>query len=119
MVRIGNSACFIGGLDFSRPKAGYSSTIRNGVDSIAVGLATNIPPHNLNETIDAVVALIDDPEIDIDTLMDHIKGPDFPTGGIIMGTMGIREAYLTGRGRVIVRGKTEIEHIKNITEAIS
>ena len=87
----------------------YPNLLVNGSSGIAVGMATNIPPHNLAETIDGVVALIDDPDIDVETLMEHIKGPDFPTGATIMGMAGIREAYLTGRGRVIVRGKSEIE----------
>ena len=81
----------------------------NGSAGIAVGMATNIPPHNLCEVIDACVALIDDPDIDIPGLMQHIPGPDFPTAGIIHGRRGIREAYLTGRGRVVVRARAEIE----------
>src|SRR5215216_6249907 len=81
----------------------------NGAAGIAVGMATNIPPHNLREAIDATVAYIDDPEIDVAGLMQHIKGPDFPTGGIIVGHGGIREAYESGRGRVVVRGKAHIE----------
>ena len=81
----------------------------NGSAGIAVGMATNIPPHNLCEVIDACVALIDDPDIDVPGLMQHIPGPDFPTAGIIHGRRGIREAYLTGRGRVVVRARAEIE----------
>lgn len=81
----------------------------NGSSGIAVGMATNIPPHNLTETINACLALIDNPEADIDTLMQHIPGPDFPTAGIIYGRSGIVEAYRTGRGRIIVRAKTQIE----------
>ncbi|MDD6887880.1 MAG: DNA gyrase subunit A [bacterium] len=81
----------------------------NGSGGIAVGMATNIPPHNLGETIDALVALIDDPDISVDELMQYIPGPDFPTGGIIMGKMGIASAYRTGRGRIVVRARTEIE----------
>ena len=81
----------------------------NGSAGIAVGMATNMAPHNLSESCDAIAAYIDDPDITTDGLMQHIKGPDFPTGGIIMGVSGIREAYETGRGRVVIRSKTEIE----------
>ena len=81
----------------------------NGSSGIAVGMATNIPPHNLAEIIDATIALIDDPEIGIDGLMQHVPGPDFPTAGIINGSAGIHEAYRTGRGRIYVRAKAEIE----------
>src|SRR5918911_5677557 len=77
----------------------------NGSAGIAVGMATNIPPHNLGEVIDATVAYIDDPEIDTVGLMKHVPGPDFPTGGTIVGRSGIKEAYETGRGRVVLRGK--------------
>ncbi|MCH3941404.1 MAG: DNA gyrase subunit A [Bacteroidales bacterium] len=81
----------------------------NGASGIAVGMATNMAPHNLGEVSDAICAYIDNPEIDTDGLMKYIKGPDFPTGGIIMGVGGIKEAYETGRGRVVIRSKTEIE----------
>ncbi|MBP5374332.1 MAG: DNA gyrase subunit A [Bacteroidales bacterium] len=81
----------------------------NGASGIAVGMATNMAPHNLGECCDAICAYIDNPEITTDELMQHIKGPDFPTGGIVMGKAGIKEAYETGRGRVVVRSKTEIE----------
>src|SRR3712207_2223210 len=81
-------------------------------------MATNIPPHNLRETIDAVVAYIDDPDIDTAGLMQHIKGPDFPTGGVILGVNGIREAYETGRGRVRVRARAHTEDIGQGKEAI-
>ena len=81
----------------------------NGTGGIAVGMATNIPPHNMGEAIDATIALMDNPDISIEELIDIIPGPDFPTGGIIMGVSGIREAYKTGRGRIRVRAKTEIE----------
>ena len=81
----------------------------NGASGIAVGMATNMAPHNLGECCDAICAYIDNPEITVDELMQHIKGPDFPTGGIVMGMGGIREAYETGRGRVVIRSKTEIE----------
>ena len=81
----------------------------NGASGIAVGMATNMAPHNLGECCDAICAYIDNPEITTDELMQHIKGPDFPTGGIVMGRTGIKEAYETGRGRVVIRSKTEIE----------
>ncbi len=81
----------------------------NGAAGIAVGMATNIPPHNLSEIIDGLVAQIDNPEISIEDLMQYVKGPDFPTGGIIYGFQGIKDAYETGRGRIVVRAKTEIE----------
>jgi DNA gyrase subunit A len=81
----------------------------NGSSGIAVGMATNIPPHNLREVINALIALIADPDLSIDDLMQYISGPDFPTAGIINGSYGIREAYRTGRGRILVRGKAEIE----------
>lgn len=87
----------------------FPQLLANGSSGIAVGMATNIPPHNLNELIDGTIALIDDPDISIDGLMQYIKGPDFPTYGLIMGTKGIREAYETGRGRVIMRARAEIE----------
>ena len=90
----------------------------NGSAGIAVGMATNIPPHNLTETINACLALIDDPDIDINGLMEHIPGPDFPTHGIINGTRGIREAYETGRGRVQIRARTAIETDKSGKQAI-
>ena len=91
----------------------FPNLLVNGSNGIAVGMATNIPPHNLGETIDAVLALIDNPDIDLNGLMEHIKGPDFPTGGLILGTSGIREAYHTGRGRIIVRAKAEVETLSN------
>lgn len=90
----------------------------NGSSGIAVGMATNMAPHNLGECCDAICAYIDDPEIDIDGLMKYVKGPDFPTGGIIQGIAGIKEAYETGRGRVIMRAKTEIEVADNGRETI-
>ena len=90
----------------------------NGASGIAVGMATNIPPHNIGETIDAVVAMIDDPEIGVDGLMRHVKGPDFPTGGIIRGYAGIRDAYTTGRGRVRVQGRAHNEPLKGGSNAI-
>ena len=81
----------------------------NGASGIAVGMATNMAPHNLNEICDAIIAYIDDKEITVDGLLEHVKGPDFPTGGIIQGYQGIREAFETGRGRIVVRAKTDIE----------
>jgi DNA gyrase subunit A len=90
----------------------------NGASGIAVGMATNIPPHNLGEVVDAVVAVIDDPAATADDLMTHIKGPDFPTGGVILGTGGFKEAYRTGRGRVRVRAKAHTEQLKGNRSAI-
>ena len=91
----------------------FPNLLCNGSTGIAVGMATNIPPHNLCEVVDGCIALIDDPEIDLAGLMDYIKGPDFPTGGIIMGRSGIRSAYATGRGKITLRGRAEIEEKKN------
>ncbi|MDM8202427.1 MULTISPECIES: DNA gyrase subunit A [Allofournierella] len=91
----------------------FPNLLVNGSTGIAVGMATNIPPHNLTEVIEGAVALIDDPDIDLAGLMEHIKGPDFPTGGIIMGRSGIRAAYATGRGKITLRGRAEIEEKKN------
>ena len=90
----------------------------NGSSGIAVGMATNMAPHNLGECCDAICAYIDNPDIDTEGLMQHIKGPDFPTGGIIMGVSGIKEAYETGRGKVVVRAKTDIEVADNGRETI-
>lgn len=90
----------------------------NGASGIAVGMATNMPPHNLSEVIDATVAFIDNKNITTDELLSHIKGPDFPTGGIIYGEQGIRDACETGRGRILVRAKTEIEHTHSGRECI-
>ena len=87
----------------------FPNLLVNGSSGIAVGMATNIPPHNLSEVINACVAVIDDPECSMADLMEHVTGPDFPTGGIIMGRSGIRAAYATGRGKVIVRARTEFE----------
>ncbi len=86
----------------------YPNLLVNGSSGIAVGMATNIPPHNLGEIIDGTVAFIDDPEITIDELMKHVKGPDFPTAGIVLGKSGIKSAYRTGRGRIKVRGKVDV-----------
>ena len=91
----------------------FPNLLVNGSQGIAVGMATNIPPHNLGEIVDGMVALIDDPDIDLPGLMEYIKGPDFPTGGIIMGRSGIRAAYATGRGKITLRGRAEIVEKKN------
>ncbi|MCE5235666.1 MAG: DNA gyrase subunit A [Clostridiaceae bacterium] len=91
----------------------YPNLLVNGSGGIAVGMATNIPPHNMGEVIDAYVAMLDNPDITIEELMGYIPGPDFPTGGLIMGTAGIRQAYRTGRGRVVVRARAEIEPMAN------
>jgi len=98
--------------------ARFPNLLVNGGSGIAVGMATNIPPHNLREVIGATIAYIDDPEIDVEGLMKHIKGPDFPTSGIILGRSGIRDAYATGRGRVRVQAKAHIESIGQGKEAI-
>ena len=98
--------------------ARFPNLLVNGSSGIAVGMATNIPPHNLREVIDATVAYIDDPDIDTEGLMKHIKGPDFPTGGIILGHGGIRDAYETGRGRVRVQARAHIEPLSHGKEAI-
>ena len=89
----------------------FPNLLVNGSGGIAVGMATNIPPHNLGEVTDALCAMIDNPDITVDDLMQYIPGPDFPTGGIIMGRLGVAEAYRTGRGRIVVRAKTEIEQM--------
>ena len=91
----------------------FPNLLVNGSTGIAVGMATNIPPHNLGEVVDGVCALIDNPDIDMDGLMQYIKGPDFPTAGIIMGRAGIRAAYATGKGRITVRARAEIVEEKN------
>src|SRR4051794_2944220 len=98
--------------------ARFPNLLVNGSSGIAVGMATNIPPHNLREVIGATIAYIDDPSIGIDGLMKHIKGPDFPTGGIILGRQGIRDAYETGRGRVRVQARVGIEEIGQGKEAL-
>src|ERR671930_401415 len=96
----------------------FPNLLVNGSSGIAVGMATNIPPHNLREVTDAVIAFIDDPSISVEALMKHIKGPDFPTGGLILGRQGIRDAYDTGRGRVRVQARAHIEPIGQGKEAI-
>jgi len=90
----------------------FPNLLVNGTGGIAVGMATNIPPHNLAETINAAVCLIDNPDATVDDLMEHIKGPDFPTGGIVIGTAGISQAYRTGRGKICVRARAEIDEFK-------
>lgn len=91
----------------------FPQLLVNGSSGIAVGMATEIPPHNLGEVIDGMCCLIDNPDAELSEICEHIKGPDFPTGGIIMGRAGIRAAYATGRGKIVVRGKAEIEETKN------
>ena len=91
----------------------FPNLLVNGSSGIAVGMATNIPPHNLGEVIDGAICLIDKPDATLDELMEHIKGPDFPTGGVILGRAGIREAYHTGRGRIVTRARSEIESLPN------
>ena len=91
----------------------FPQLLVNGSSGIAVGMATEIPPHNLGEVIDGMCCLIDNPDADLQEICQYIKGPDFPTGGIIMGRSGIRAAYATGRGKIVLRGKAEIEEVKN------
>ena len=98
--------------------AEYPNLLVNGAGGIAVGMATNIPPHNLGEVIDACCAYVDDPSIGMEELMQHVPGPDFPTGGIIMGKRGIHEAYSTGRGSVVMRGRVAVEEIRKDREAL-
>jgi DNA gyrase subunit A len=96
----------------------FPNLLVNGSSGIAVGMATNIPPHNLREVIDGVIAIIDNPEISMDELMRIIKGPDFPTAGIIVGRQGIRDAYRTGRGRIVVRARADIELVEGSKQRI-
>ncbi len=96
----------------------FPNLLVNGSAGIAVGMATNIPPHNLGEVIDGIVAMIDDPEIDVERLSRHVKGPDFPTGGYIVGRPGIRDAYRSGRGRVVMRARAHIEELRGGKNAI-
>src|SRR5205085_943610 len=98
--------------------ARFPNLLVNGSTGIAVGMATNIPPHNLREVIAGTIALIDDPSISVEGLMKHIKGPDFPTGGTILGRQGIRDPYETGRGRVRVQAVAHIEPLTQGKEAI-
>ncbi|MGN1059597.1 MAG: DNA gyrase subunit A, partial [Clostridia bacterium] len=96
----------------------FPNLLVNGSSGIAVGMATNIPPHNLTEVINGIIALIDDPDISIEGLCEYIKGPDFPTAGIIMGLGGIRSAYETGRGKIVMRARSEIEQMANDKQRI-
>ena len=98
--------------------ARFPNLLVNGSSGIAVGMATNMPPHNLGEAIDAVVQLIDKPEANVDDLMKHLSGPDFPTGAIIVGRSGIRDAYRTGRGRIVMRARAHIEELRGGKSAI-
>ena len=98
--------------------ARFPNLLVNGSAGIAVGMATNMPPHHLGETVDAVVALIDNPAANVEDLMKHVKGPDFPTGAIIVGRCGIRDAYRTGRGRVVMRARAHIEELRGGKSAI-
>ncbi|TMK90024.1 MAG: DNA gyrase subunit A, partial [Actinobacteria bacterium] len=98
--------------------ARFPNLLVNGSSGIAVGMATNIPPHNLGEVIDALVAMIDEPLIDVDRLMRHVKGPDFPTGAIVVGRSGIRDAYRSGRGRVVMRARAHIEELRGGKTAV-
>ena len=96
----------------------YPNLLVNGAGGIAVGMATNIPPHNLGEVIDACMALIDEPDIDVEKLLDILPGPDFPTGALILGRSGIRQAYMTGRGSIVMRSRASVETIRKDREAI-
>src|SRR6476620_2383086 len=96
----------------------FPNLLVNGSAGIAVGMATKIPPHNLGEAIDGIGAMIDDPEIDVERLSRHVKGPDFPTGGYIVGRSGIRDAYRSGRGRIVVRGRAHIEQLRGGKSAV-
>ncbi|HEY3206569.1 MAG TPA: DNA gyrase subunit A, partial [Gaiellaceae bacterium] len=98
--------------------ARFPNLLVNGSSGIAVGMATNIPPHNLGEVVDAINAMIEDPDIDVERLSKHVKGPDFPTGGSIVGRGGIRDAYRSGRGRITVRGRAHIEQLRGGKSAI-
>jgi len=98
--------------------ARFPNLLVNGSSGIAVGMATNMPPHNLGEVVDAIVALIDEPTADVDRLSRHLKGPDFPTGGIILGREGIREAYRSGRGRIVMRARAHVEELRGGKSAI-
>src|SRR2546423_168684 len=98
--------------------ARFPNLLVNGSAGIAVGMATNIPPHNLTEVANAIVQLIDKPDSNVEDLMKHVKGPDFPTGAIIVGRAGIRDAYRTGRGRVVTRARAHIEELRGGKNAI-
>src|SRR5206468_9988 len=114
---------FVSNYDNSEKEPGvlpakFPNLLVNGAGGIAVGMATNIPPHNLGEVVDACIALIDNPALSIDELIDIIPGPDFPTGGIILGRQGIRSAYQFGRGSILMRGKVDMETLRGDREAI-
>jgi len=96
----------------------FPNLLVNGASGIAVGMATNMPPHRLSEVVDAIMAMNDEPEISVDELLKHVKGPDFPTGGIIVGRQGIREAYRSGRGRIVMRARAHIEELRGGKTAI-
>src|SRR5438067_2655812 len=96
----------------------FPNLLVNGSSGIAVGMATNIPPHNISEVIDGVVAMIEKPDIDVEGLMKHIKGPDFPTGGYVVGRSGIRDAYRSGRGRIVMRARAHVEELRGGKNAI-
>src|SRR6187200_2532461 len=96
----------------------FPNLLVNGSTGIAVGMATNIPPHHLGETIDAVVQLIDKPDSNVEDLMKHVKGPDFPTGAIVVGRSGIRDAYRSGRGRIVMRARAHVEELRGGKTAI-
>ena len=96
----------------------FPNLLVNGAAGIAVGMATNMPPHHLGETVDAIIELIDNPASNVDALMRHVKGPDFPTGGIVVGRTGIRDAYRTGRGRIVVRARAHIEELRGGKTAV-
>ncbi|HEU5215544.1 MAG TPA: DNA gyrase subunit A, partial [Gaiellaceae bacterium] len=118
-----NTVDFVPNYDESRREPAvlpsrFPNLLVNGSAGIAVGMATNIPPHNLGEVIDAVVTLIDKPDANVDDLMKHLKGPDFPTAGIIVGRAGIRDAYRTGRGRIVMRARAHIEELRGGRSAI-
>ncbi len=98
--------------------AKFPNLLVNGAGGIAVGMATNIPPHNLGEVIDACIAHLDNPEISIDELIEIVPGPDFPTGGLILGRTGIRSAYHKGRGSILMRARVHIENIRKDREAL-
>jgi DNA gyrase subunit A len=98
--------------------ARFPNLLVNGAGGIAVGMATNVPPHNLGEVIDACIALVDDPELGFEGLLELIPGPDFPTGGIILGQAGIRQAFATGRGSLLVRSRTHVEEVRKDRDAI-
>ncbi|MCH9764729.1 MAG: DNA gyrase subunit A, partial [Alphaproteobacteria bacterium] len=98
--------------------AKFPNLLVNGAGGIAVGMATNIPPHNLSEVIDACIALLDNPELTAEDLCEFVHGPDFPTGGLILGRNGIRSAYLKGRGSVVMRARVEVEEIRKDKQAL-